>query len=67
MIDKRIKELRLEKELSQAQLAKIVGLSRASICEYERGTVEPNIQTILALCKFFDCPSDYLLGKIDFY
>ena len=63
----RIKELRKEKELTQMQLAKAIGINFRSISEYERGKVEPNIQTIKALVKFFECTSDYLLGITDFY
>ena len=63
----RIKELRKEMGLTQTQLAKEVGLNFRSISDYERGRLEPSIQTIRSLCKFFECTSDYLLGITDFY
>jgi len=61
----RIKELRESKGLSQAGLAKELGLSPNTICQYERGTREPDIQTIIKICKYFDCSSDYLIGLKD--
>ncbi|MCL2556013.1 MAG: helix-turn-helix transcriptional regulator [Firmicutes bacterium] len=62
----RIRELREEKGWTQMQLAKEIGVNRRSISEYERGRVEPSIQTIKALCKLFECTSDYLLCITEF-
>ena len=62
MIGKRIKELRIEKKLSQAALAKQIGVSQKAIDYWERGINEPKASYIIALHKFFDVSSDYLLG-----
>ena len=58
----RIKELREEKGLSQAKLAKELGVNYRTISNYELEIREPNIQTIEKLCKYFGVSSDYLLG-----
>jgi len=58
----RIKELREEKEISQVELAKAVLSDQSAISKYERGELEPNLDTIKKLCKFFNVTSDYLLG-----
>ena len=52
---KRIKELRLSKGLSQAELAKILGYNQTAIGKYERGELEPSIATMEKLCDFFEC------------
>ena len=58
----RLKELREEKGLSQAQLAKEMGLSQNTISQYETGVLEPNIKTIKKLCEYFGVTAGYLLG-----
>ena len=40
-------------------------LSKNSICEYEKGRSEPNIDTLVKLSEIFDCSIDYLVGKTD--
>jgi transcriptional regulator with XRE-family HTH domain len=62
----RLKELRLEKKLTQKELAKIIQTNNSSICDWECGRAEPNIEMIIKLCNYFDISSDYLLGIIDF-
>lgn len=62
---KRIKELRLSKGLSQAELAKILGYNQTAIGKYERGELEPSIETMEKLCDFFECSIDYLVGRED--
>ena len=66
-ISDRLKELRSEKNLSQAALANLVGISRTAYSNYEQGIREPSIDIIILLCNFFDVPADYLIGRIDNY
>lgn len=61
----RLKELRCEKNLSQAQLAKLTGLSKSAIAFWEVGARSPNAQAIIILARFFGVTSDYLLGLSD--
>lgn len=61
----RLKELRLENELSQTALAKEINISIACINRWEKGLRVPNIDSIILLCKFFECRSDYLIGLED--
>ena len=66
MINIKIKELRQEKELTQSELAKEIGVNRRTITGYEAGRRQPDIDTIKKLCKFFNVTSDYLLGIEEF-
>ncbi len=61
----RLKELRVEKEMSQRQLAKATGFSSAAIARWEADLQVPNIDTIIVLCQFFGCTADYLIGLED--
>lgn len=61
----RLKELREEKGLSQAQLGKEVDLNWRTISNYELGVREPNIEIIEKLCKYFEVTAGYFLGLED--
>lgn len=45
-IGENIKNLRKERELTQKQLADLVGVTAATITKYEKGSLEPNLETI---------------------
>lgn len=59
----RIKILREDLKLSQADFAKKVGLTQQSISLYEKGDREPSLDVLKKLADFFDVSTDYLLGK----
>lgn len=62
----RLKELRIEKGLSQKQLAEDTNYSRSAIGHWENGTRIPTADVVFAFAKFFDTTADYLLGLTDF-
>lgn len=62
---KRLRQLRNEFDLTQTQLAEKINLSKANVSKYEADTVEPNLQTLRLLSKFFGVSIDYLLGDTD--
>jgi len=63
MIDKRIKELREERQLSQNKLAQVIGVSQKAIDYWERGVNEPKASYIIKLADYFGVSADYLLGR----
>ena len=58
----RIKELRIEKGLTQAELAKELAVGRASVSNYEIELRQLDPAMIGKLCAYFHVTSDYLLG-----
>lgn len=58
----RLKELRLEKELSQRQLSKATGISQNAITCWETSKTIPLANFVVILAKFFDVTTDYILG-----
>ena len=50
VLTNRIKGARTEKNLSQAALAKLVGVSRNTICSIETGQFNPTAKLALVLC-----------------
>ena len=61
----RLKELRKDLNLSQLQLANMIGTNNSSVCDWEHGRSQPDIETIIKLCKLFQTTADYLLGIED--
>ena len=61
----RLKDLRQQKKLSQMQLAIKLNLSQSAIAKWELGKTEPTASAIIALAKFFNETTDYLLGLED--
>ena len=64
-IGEKIKELRLEKNLSQAKLAKIVGVSQKAIDYWERSINEPKSSYIISLVKYFNLSFDDFFCDIE--
>lgn len=66
MLGKKLKRLRIEKGLSQVQLAQKIGKKPSSVGMYEREQREPSHSALLKLAEFFEVSIDYLLGKTPF-
>jgi len=59
----RLKALRLDKELSQAECANAIGIDRTTYAKYENGgSIRRHLEK---LATFFDVTTDYLLGRSD--
>ena len=61
----RLKELRLERGLTQTELANKTKISQAGIAKWETGDRTPNLEYLIVLAKFFGVSADYLLGLED--
>ena len=61
----RIKELRLEKSISQQKLADRIGVTRQAVSLFEKGDRDPKLETWIKLADFFDVPVSYLQGLDD--
>jgi transcriptional regulator with XRE-family HTH domain len=64
-IGERIKELRIEKGLSQMQLSKTVGVSQKAIDYWERSINEPKSSYIILLVKVFDISYDEFFADVE--
>ena len=62
----RLKNLRIEKGLTQPQLAEKIGVSNGMISFWENGVHEPTVAYVIKLAKVLEASSDYLLGLTDF-
>ena len=59
----KLKELRIEKGLSQKELADLVDTSQSAIFYWENNQQEPKISSLKKLCLFFNVSADYLIGS----
>jgi transcriptional regulator with XRE-family HTH domain len=57
----KLKQLRIDKSLTQSELADKLNLSKANISKYESDDIEPNLQTLTSISKLFNVSIDYLL------
>ena len=65
MIADTIKELRLARNWTQAELARKLGITRNGVNAWEQGLSTPSLASIIELSKVFSVSSDYLLGLSD--
>ena len=63
MIDlNRLSQLREKRGLNMRQVAQELGLPYTTYVNYEKGTREPNSETLIYLAQFFNTSIDYILG-----
>ena len=65
MFGKRMRELRTDKDITQATLAKYMHVTQATVANYETGRKSPDFDKLKWLCEYFNVTSDYLLGFSD--
>ena len=66
LLGKKLKELRLEKGLSQKKLGELLGICNQTVSFWELGSREPDLDMLVELSKLFDISVDYLLGLKDY-
>ncbi|MDE7076387.1 MAG: helix-turn-helix domain-containing protein [Clostridia bacterium] len=65
-IGEKIKELRKSKNVSQEELAFALKVSRQTINKWEANAMQPNMESITALCKYFEVKYEFFVsdGKV---
>lgn len=59
----KLKMLRKQHKMTQQNLGNAINLSKANICKYEAGSLEPNLGTLRSLSQLFEVSLDYLIGE----
>lgn len=57
----KIRGLREDNDLTQTQIAEVLGTSQTMYARYERGANEMPIRHLVTLCRFYNVSADYLL------
>ena len=61
-----LKLLRMERNLTQADVASVLSITPEAYTQYEKGRRQPNLENLTRLSKFFMVTTDYLLGISDY-
>lgn len=61
-LHEKIYELRKSRGISQEELAEVLGVTRQSVSKWEMGNSVPELETLVALSKYFGVTTDYLLS-----
>ncbi|QDI92004.1 helix-turn-helix transcriptional regulator [Salicibibacter cibarius] len=65
MLKDRLTQLRKANKKTQQDMAPILGITRPAYTAYERGTRNPDYDTLRKIAEYFDVTTDYLLGLTD--
>ena len=57
----KLRGLREDNDLTQTQIAEVLGTSQTMYARYERGANEMPIRHLVTLCKYYNVSADYLL------
>lgn len=58
----KIRDLREDHDMTQAQVAVLLGTTKNQVGKYERGEQDMNIKHLITLCNFYKVSADYILG-----
>ena len=58
----KLHDLRVDHDLSQTQVAQLLGTTKNQVGKYERGEQQMPIRHLLTLCNYYKVSADYVLG-----
>lgn len=58
----KLRGLREDNDLTQTQVAEVLGTSQTMYARYERGANEMPIHHLVTICRYYNVSADYLLG-----
>ena len=61
----RMKNLREDNDLTQAQLGEVLNKSQQGYNHIEAGRAELKIEDLIKLCDFYKVTADYFIGRTD--
>ena len=65
MLSERIRQLRLERNMSQVDLAKRLNVTKQRVSNWENDNIQPSIEMLVKLSQVFAVSTDYMLGLQD--
>ncbi len=64
-IDNKVREYRVERGMTQQELADAAGVSRQSVISIETGRYVPSLPLALKFAQIFGCPTDELFRRVE--
>lgn len=59
---RRIRDLREDHDMTQSDVATILGTTKNQVGKYERGEQDMNIRHLITLCQYYQVSADYILS-----
>ena len=64
-LGEKIRNLREDRDMTQAEVGKLLNKSQQGYSHIESGRAELKIEDLATLCRFYDLSADYLIGLTD--
>lgn len=61
----RIRNIRIDRDKTQADIARIVNVKQNTYCQYETGVLNYPLDVVVKLAQFYNVSIDYLVGLTD--
>jgi len=61
----RIRDLRVDADLTQEKIAQMLGVKQNTYSQYELGVLKYPVEVLIKLAVFYDTSVDYLIGLTD--
>ena len=61
----RIRNVREDRDLTQAEIGRLLNKSQQGYNHIEAGRAELKIEDLVTLCRFYNLSADYLIGLVD--
>lgn len=65
ILSRRLKELRIENNYSQYEIANLIGIAQVTYSHYELGRRSVSTQNLVNIAKIYNVSTDYLFGLSD--
>ena len=67
ILAKNLKQLRLEKHLSQKDISNALNIAVSTYANWEQGRRDPSLDDLLKITNYLEVSSDFLLGIDEYY
>lgn len=67
ILAKNLKQIRLEKHLSQNDVSNALNIAVSTYANWEQGRRDPSLVDLVKLSSYLEVSTDFLLGKEDYY
>ena len=67
ILAKNLKQLRLEKHLSQKDISNALNIAVSTYANWEQGRRDPSLDDLVKITNYLEVSSDFLLGREEYY
>ena len=65
LLNDNIKKLRVSRGLNQVEFAKIIGVTKQCVSNWENDNVMPSVEMLVKVADYFGVTTDYILGRAE--